>query len=447
MSGDTDMRRAAELFGAGRIDEAWSACDAILSANPDHFYALHLAAAIALKRARFDDCITLTTHALAISPGHVEVLGNRGAALRRLGRVDEALADYDRALASGTPTPALLVNRGIALAALNRHVEAIAQYDRALALDPRHASACFSRGLRGYVTGDLPGGFPDNEWGWAGSERQGPPRQLPGRRWTGAEDVKGATVVLYAEQGLGDTIQFSRYATMLKDRGARVVLEVHPPLKQLLSSVAGVDQVVALGQPLPRFDFHCALLSVPLAFGTTVATIPRGHRYVTVPREAVAHWGMGDEAPRRRVGFAWSGSRTLVNDLQRSIPVATMRALFDLVPTPMSLQKDVRENDRPALAGTRLLLQPEALGNFADTAAFIENLDLVITVDTSVAHLAGALGKQVWILLPFSPDWRWMLDRDDSPWYPSARLFRQPRIGDWQAVIDRVAGELRDRVE
>lgn len=443
MSGDTAIRQAAALFGAGRLDEAWSACESILKADPGHFYALHLASAIALKRSQFDACITLATQALAAAPGHTEVLANRGAALRRANRIDEALADYDRALASGTATPSLLVNRGIALAALNRHAEAIAQYDRAIALDPRHASAYFHRGLSRLVTGDLAGGFADNEWRWAGSETQGPPRQLPGRRWTGAEDVKGATVLLYAEQGLGDTIQFSRYATMLKARGARVVLEVHPPLKQLLSSVAGVDQIMGLGQALPRFDYHCALLSAPLAFCTTLETIPRGHRYVTAAPEAIAHWEMKDSAPRRRVGFAWSGSRTLVNDLNRSIALATMRPLFDLVPTPVSLQKDVRESDRAALAGARLLQLPEALGNFADTAAFMENLDLVITVDTSVAHLAGALGKPVWVLLPFSPDWRWLLDRDDSPWYPTARLFRQPRIGDWQAVIDRVAGELR----
>ncbi len=439
MSGDAAMRHAAELFAAGRLDEA--------GANPGHFYALHLASAVALKRARFDSCIALATRALAISPGHVEVLGNRGAALRRVNRIEEALADYDRALAAGAPTPTLLVNRGIALAALNRHAEAIAQYDRAIALDARHASAYFHRGLSRLVTGDLPGGFADNEWRWAGAETQGPPRELPGRRWTGADDVKGATVLLYAEQGFGDTIQFSRYATMLKARGARVVLEVHPPLKQLLASVAGVDQIVAMGQALPRFDFHCALLSVAHAFGTTLETIPRGHRYVSVAPEAIEHWAMGDGAPRPRVGFAWSGSRTLANDLNRSIPLATLRALFDAAATPVSLQKDVRESDRPALAGARLVQVPEALGNFADTAAFVENLDLVITVDTSVAHLAGALGKRVWILLPFSADWRWLLDRDDSPWYPSARLFRQPRIGDWGAVIERVAVALRDRVE
>jgi hypothetical protein len=406
---------------------------------------LHLASAIALKRAQFDACVALATRALALAPGHAEVLANRGAALRRANRIDEALADYDRARAAGAATPTLLLNRGIALAALNRHAQAIAQYEQALALDPRHAPAHFHRGLSRLVTGDLARGLADYEWRWAGSETQGAARELPGPRWTGAQDVKGATILLHAEQGLGDTIQFSRYATLLKERGARVVLEVHPPLKRLLSTVAGVDEVVGMGQALPRYDFHCPLMSAPLAFATTLETIPAPRRYVSVEPAAVAHWAMRDSgAPRPRVGFAWSGSRTLVNDANRSIPLAAMKRLFEWAGTAVSLQKDVRESDRAALAGTRLAHLAEALNNFADTAGLIEQLDLVVTVDTSVAHLAGALGKRVWILLPFSPDWRWLLDREDTPWYPTARLFRQPRIGDWASVVDRVGAQLRN---
>src|SRR5258706_9635122 len=232
MSADPAIRDAAHLFGAGRYDEALAACRAIIATDPRHFYALHLASATALKLSRFDDCIALATRALAVSPSHAEVLANRGAALRRTNRVEEALADYDLALASGAATPTLLVNRGIALAALNRHAEAIAQYERALALDPRHAPAHFHRGLSRLATGDLAGGFADNEWRWAGSETQGPARELPGRRWTGVEDLKGATILLYAEQGLGDAIQMARYASVAKQRGARGVLEGHPPLKR-----------------------------------------------------------------------------------------------------------------------------------------------------------------------------------------------------------------------
>lgn len=438
MSGDTAMREAAALFGAGRLDEAWAACEAILRADPRHFYALHLAAAIALKRSRFHDCITLATEALDVLPGHVEVLANRGAALRRTNRIDEALSDYERALASGAPTPSLLVNRGIAFAALNRHGEAIAQYDRAIALDPRHAPAYFHRGLSRLVTGDLAGGFADNEWRWSGAETQGSPRALAGKRFTGAEDVKGATVLLYAEQGMGDTIQFARYASLIQERGARAVMEVHPPLKRLLSPLA--DTVVAMGEPLPAFDLHCPMLSAPLAFGTTLETIPRADRYLAAA-------GASRKGGRRAIGFAWSGSRTLANDANRSIPLAALAPLLEGDFDAVSLQKDVRETDRAALAASRLLDSTASAADFADTAALIDSLDLVITVDTSIAHLAGALGKPVWVLLPFSPDWRWLLDRDDSPWYPSARLFRQPRVGDWGPVLGEVAAAIRDRVK
>ena len=443
MSGDTAMRQAAALFGAGRLDEAWSACEAILRADPKHFYALHLASAIALKRAMFDACITLATHALEVSPGHVEVLANRGAALRRTNRIDEALADYDRALAAGAPTPTLLVNRGIALAAMNRHAEAISQYERAIALDPRHAPAYFHRGLSRLVTGDLAGGWADNEWRWAGSETQGPPRALPGRLFTGAEDVRGATVLLYAEQGLGDAIQFARYAKLLADRGARVVLEVHPPLKRLLAAAPGVDAIVAMGQPLPHFDLHCPMLSAPRAFDTTLATIPSAPRYLGVDETLRRQWEeiLPPRGSAPRIGFAWSGSRTLVNDANRSIPLALLEPLTRGC-VAVSLQKDVRDADRAALARGALLDFTASLGDFSDTAALVEALDLVITVDTSIAHLAGALGKRVWVLLPFSPDWRWLLEREDSPWYPSARLFRQPRIGDWDPPIARARAEL-----
>jgi hypothetical protein len=444
MSGDTAMRQAAALFGAGRLEEAWQACETILAGTPQHFYALHLASAIALKRSQFDACITLATHALTVSPGHAEVLANRGAALRRTNRAEDALADYEQALAAGPTTPTLLVNRGIALAALNRHAEAIVQYERAIALDARHASAYFHRGLSRLVTGDLPGGFADNEWRWAGSETQGPPRALPGRRWTGTENVAGATVLLYAEQGLGDTIQFARYARLLRERGARVVLEVHPPLRRLLAPVIGADSVIAMGDPLPLLDYHCPLLSAPLAFGTTLETIPRERRYLHVEPDLARKW-QSRIPPRKgpRVGFAWSGSRTLVNDLTRSIPLAKVAPLVAAAPAAVSLQVDVREPDRAVLEQSALV-QVEGIEDFADTAAIVDALDLVITVDTSVAHLAGALGKPVWVLLPFSPDWRWLLDREDSPWYPSARLFRQPRPGDWAPVIERAAAMLAD---
>jgi hypothetical protein len=428
MSHETQMRQAVQWFGAGRLGEAAAACEEILREDPRHFYALHLSSAIALKRAQFDACIGLATRALEVAPGHQEVLANRGAAYRRSNRIDQALADYDTALGAAGASPALLVNRGIALAALNRHDEAIPQYDRAIALDPRHAPAYFHRGLSRLVTGELAGGFADNEWRWGGSDTQGPPRALPGTRWTRGQDIRGSTVLLYAEQGLGDTIQFARYATLLKERGARVILEIPASLVQLLSGLA--DHVVEIGTPLPPFDFHLPMLSAPFELGTTLESIPAQARYLAADAQALEKWKLReDAAPSPRVGFAWSGSRTLANDLNRSMPLATMLPLVERAATAFSLQKDVRDDDVHVLENSRLVPAINAARDFADTA---------------VAHLAGALGKPVWVLLPFSPDWRWLLDRTDSPWYPSARLFRQRRLGDWRPVIDEAAAALDD---
>lgn len=439
------MRRAAALFGAGRDAEARALCEAILAAEPRHFYALHLAAALALRRADFDACVGFATRALEIEPAHVEVLCNRGAALRRLNRVEAALADYERALAADPRSAIALNNRGVALAALNRHDEAIASYDRSLALNPGYPNARFHRALSRLVTGDFARGWEDYEARWGGAETQGPARRFPKPAWSGKEDLGGKTVLLHAEQGLGDTIQFCRYAQLLSARGASVVLETHPSLKAWLATLAGVDAVVAFGEPLPAFDYHCALLSAPRAFATKLATIPADVPYLAPPSAHVERWRSRlAECGGPRIGLAWSGSTTLVNDLNRSIPLAGLGPILAQDACFVSLQKEIRAYDEPALrASPALALFGEELTDFRDTAALVSLMDVVVTVDTAVAHVAGAMGKPVWILLPYSPDWRWLLARDDSPWYPSARLFRQPGVGQWGPVLERVARELR----
>lgn len=437
------MARAAELYGAGRLGEAQSLCDFILRADPRHFYALHLAGAIALKRGAVEDCVAFATRALEIQPGHVEALCNRGAGLRRLNRIDEALADYGRALAADPRSAIALNNRGVALAALNRHDEAIAAYSTALGIDPAYASAAFHRGLSRLVSGDFAGGWRDLESRWGGADTQGPARHFPQPQWNGHEDLHGKTLLLHAEQGLGDTIQLCRYAPLVRDRGARVILEVQPPLEGLLAQLDGVEQVIARGGVLPRFDYHCPVMSLPRAFATTLATIPASIPYLAAPPEHVARWRarLGESAGPR-IGLAWSGSTTLVNDRNRSFALAVLAPLRSEGVTLVSLQKEIRDADRPALRGDTPIAHFGAeLTDFRDTAALVSLMDVIVTVDTAVAHLAGAMGKRVWILLPFSPDWRWLLGRDTSPWYPTARLFRQPRIGDWDSVVARVQME------
>ena len=440
------MAHAANLFGANRLDEAQALCDDLLRADPRYFYALHLASAIALKRGELERCVAMATRALEVEPRNVEVLANRGAALRRLNRFDEALADYDRAFATGAVNANLHVNRGIALVELNRNREAIAEYDRAIALDPRHAGAHFHRGLNRLLLGDLRGGFEDYEWRWAGNETLGPPRPVPGPRWTGREDLAGKTIFVYAEQGFGDAIQFARYAALLARRGARVLLEVHPPLKDLLANVPGVAGISAMGEALPRYDYQCPLLSLPLAFGTALDNVPAQVPYIGVDAQVSERWRarMAGLAPPR-VGLAWSGSRLQGGDRKRSIAFADFAPIVAAGGTPVSLQKDVRETDAPALeADARVVRIADEIGDFRDTAAIIQELDLVVTVDTAVAHLAGALGKPVWILVSYSSDWRWMIDREDSPWYPTARIFRQQRPLDWRSVTERVGAAVRE---
>jgi len=442
---DAAMERAARLYAAGDLEGAGSICREILRADPRYFFALHLLATIAAREERWEECLRHATQALALEPRHVEVLCNRGAALRMLGRPAEALADYDRALGLAPAKAEILNNRGVALAALNRHAEAIGCYDAALAVAPDYARAGFNRGTSRMLTGDFAGGWADQEYRWRGGDRPMQPPASRKPRWTGREDIRGKTVLVAAEQGLGDLLMCCRFARLLRDRGARVVLEAHPPLKALLQALEGVDQVIALGEALPPHDFHVPIMSLPLAFGTRVDTVPREVPYLSAPPAHVERWRAKLGSARRPlVGLAWSGSATLRNDRNRSIPLERLAPLRDADATFVSLQKDIRDPDRPHLGGARPILHFESeLADFRDTAALAALVDLVVSVDTSLAHLAGAMARPAWILLPFSPDWRWLLGRDDSPWYPTARLFRQPRPGDWESPIRRVGEALR----
>jgi len=447
MTPDQAIEKAAARFGAGQLDEARALCESVLRAEPRRFLALHLAAAIALKSGDLEACVALASRALEIDPGHVEVLCNRGAALRRVNEVDAALADYDRALGAAPNHAGAHLNRGVALAAQNRHAEAIASYDRALELDPRSATARFHRALSALLTGDFANGWDDYESRW-GSGTQGPPPAGTQPVWSGREDIRDKTVLVQAEQGLGDTIQFSRYAALLRSRGARVVLEAQPVLKDFLASAPGVERVVVPGEAPGAVDYRCPLLSLPRAFATRLGSIPSQNPSLEAPVDHVRLWGAKlPPRSRARIGLAWSGRPTLINDRNRTIALARLAPLREQDATYVSLQQEVRDPDRPALeSGPPILNFGTQLADFRDTAALAALVDLVVTVDTAAAHLAGAMGRPVWLLLPFAPDWRWLLERDTSPWYPTMRIFRQPRIGDWEAVIGRVARELGDFV-
>jgi tetratricopeptide (TPR) repeat protein len=422
-----------------------------LRLSPDDL-GLHNRRGVALiELRRAGEALPCFDRVLASAPDDVDALGNRGNALLKLNRPEEAVAAYERALElsrrSGLNAAALLTNRAAALRRLDRPHEALASVTRALTIAPDFAHARFVDSAIRLNLGDFAAGWRGYEarWqvGWLATQR----RQFAAPLWLGKESLDGKTILLHAEQGMGDTIQFARYAALLAARGATVILEVQSQLVRLLAGMRGVAAVVARQAPLPAYDFHCPLLSLPLACGTTLETIPADVPYVVATEAAAAAWRARLPRSRPLVGLVWSGERSHDNDLNRSMRLETLMPLLDLPGVGfVSLQHEVREEDRALLASCRCVLPlGESFGDFADTAAAIAALDAVVAVDTAVAHLAGAMGKPLLLLLPFAADFRWLRDRADSPWYPSAHLIRQPRFGDWEGAVQSLRVELAGR--
>jgi tetratricopeptide (TPR) repeat protein len=391
-------------------------------------------------------------HAIALRPDYAEAFSNRGNALLDLDRPHAALASYGQAIALRPDQADALSNRAIVLTLLGRHTAALQSYDQALTQRPDHLDARLGRGLTLLKLGDLPRGWPDYEARWRTPQLAPLAARFAAPPWLGAETLAGKTILARAEQGFGDTLQFCRYVPLVAARGARVVLAVPRPLIRLLATLDGVFEVLSEGDPVPAYDVHSPLMSLPLAFATTLETIPPPAR-LTPPPQRVADWHRR-LAPlaRPRVGLCWAGGLRRDDpaahaiDRRRSITLAHYAPLAAVTgPSFVSLQKGepAAEAATPA-AGPALHDWTADLHDFADTAALIEALDLVITVDTAIAHLAATLGKPTWILNRHDACWRWLLDRDDSPWYPTARLFRQPAADDWPAVIDAVTAALRE---
>jgi tetratricopeptide (TPR) repeat protein len=437
--------RGSALLRLDRPAEALASFERLLAIEPRHLEAQVNRANALLDLERVDEAVAAYDAVLAAQPRHPGANFNRGNALMRRDRLEEAVAAFDRALAIAPGYAKAHNNRGLALRALNRHPEALASYDRAIGLDKDFAEAHLNAAHALLTLGDFARGFAAYEWRWKLASTAPHRRTFRQPLWLGAPPVAGKTILLHAEQGLGDTIQFARYAKVLARAGAKVVLEVAPPLKQLLAGTESATRVLAQGEVLPPFDLHCPLASLPLALKTDLASIPAEVPYLAAPAERLEKWrARMDALPRPRIALAWSGNPAHANDRNRSIALSRLEPLWSLERASfVSVQRELREADAAALArGARLVHLGDELTDFADTAAVLALADRVISVDSAVAHLAGAMGRPVWILLPFSPDWRWMLVREDSRWYPTARLFRQPAIGDWVSVIARVRDEI-----
>jgi Flp pilus assembly protein TadD len=435
-------QHANTLLSLGRPGDALAEFRQVLARDPRHLEARINCGLAQAALGLSEQALVEFDTALALAPGHPIVQFNRGVALFKLGRYAEAIAANDTALAAAPDHPGALLNRGRALAQLNHVDAAIASYDALIARHKDHADAHSNLALTLLTRGDYRRGFTEYEWRW---RRTGmPASKNRGRLWLGEFPLARKTILLHAEQGLGDTIQFARYVPQLAASGATVVLEVPAELKGLMSGCGSASIVIARGERPPPFDVHCPLGSLPLALQTELATVPAQIPYRAADPTRLAKWSARIDGLRRpRVAIAWSGNASHDNDRNRSIAFARLARLFDTPAAFVSVQRDVRDSDAAALAAeTRVTSVGSELDDFSDTAAVLALCDLVIAVDTAVVHLAGAMGRPVWVLVPFAPDWRWGLTGETTPWYPTARVFRQTSPGDWDSVLARVGAEL-----
>jgi Tfp pilus assembly protein PilF len=383
--------------------------------------------------------------AIALNPNYANAYCNLGRAQQETGQGDSALVSYSRALEINPELSTAFNNRGNLFRSRQQFAKAWLDYRQAIALEPNSAETHFNIAQLTLLQGDFASGWPEYEWrGLIEEALAVPTRKLPQPAWLGDNPLQGKRIFLHAEQGLGDSIQFCRYVSVVAGLGARVILEVQPSLADLLANLDGVSQLVLPGAPIPPADYQCSLMSLPGAFKTTLGTIPRQVPYLHADSRKVARWHeiLGPRE-RPRVGLAWSGNPRNRDDHNRSVDLARWIAFLPDECEYFCLQKGIRDADRRALNSCGKFTSVEAHNeNFTDTAALIETLDLVVSVDTSLAHLSGAMGKTTWILLPFLPDWRWLLDRRDTPWYPTATLYRQRVAGDWDSVMAEVNKDL-----
>jgi tetratricopeptide (TPR) repeat protein len=439
------QQRGSALYALGRADEALACFDAVLARNPAQGEARLNRGTVLAALGRPGDALADFDTVLRQAPHHPDALYNRGNALLDLGRYAEAIAAYDRVLARAPQHLKALNNRGRALMALNRHADAAGCFEKAIAIDKSYADAHSNLAQALLTMGDLRRGFTEYEWRWKRSGMEGARRSFGKPLWLGEYPLGTRTILLHAEQGLGDTIQFARYVPLLARAGAKVVLEVQPELKPLLGALEGVASCHARGEPLPAFDVRCPLGSLPLAMKTDAGTVPADIPYLHANETSLAKWRARIEAlPGKRVALAWAGHARHANDCNRSMELDLLAPLFALTGVSfISIQRDLRETDAETLARyPNVTRVGDDLADMADTAAVTALADLTLAVDTSVVHLAGSLGRDVWVMLPFSPDWRWTLDGAHSPWYPRTRLFRQPTIGDWKSVVATIGDAL-----
>jgi Flp pilus assembly protein TadD len=444
---DARSNLGVALQHQGRLDEALACYYEALRFRPDHAIGHNNIGSVLQLQGKMEEAIRYYREAIRLLPDYAEAHKNLGTALGNLGRFDDAIASYREAVRLQPDFAEAHKNLGNALKDQREVKEALACYHEALRLQPDYAEAHAARALANLLAGNFEEGWPEYEWRWH-CQAHGTPALFARPRWDGSR-LEGRTILIFAEQGLGDIIQFIRYAPLVKQYGGTVVFASHQALGRLLRSCPGIDRLTVEGEELPPFDMQAPLLSVPGIVGTTLATIPASVPYLAADRDLVRQW-REELAPVRglKVGIAWQGAPGFPSDRLRSIPLRYFAALGQVGSVQFySLQKHHGLDQLPEVAGRLPLVDLSsrldvAAGPFMDTAALMKSLDLIITCDTALAHLAGALAVPVWTVLSFAADWRWLLDREDSPWYPTMRLFRQKRPGDWAEVFERVTAAL-----
>ena len=399
---------AVQHHNEGRLSKAESIYQQILQSDPNQPVALHLLGVIAHQVGKNDTAVDLITRALALKPDYPEAHSNLGVSLQSLGKLEEAVASYRTALG----------------------------------LKPDFAEAHYNLGMLQLLMGDFLRGWKNYAWRWKTKQYRSLPRDYEKPSWDGGE-LKGKTIFVYPEQGLGDTIQFVRYLPLLKQHGRRVVFETPKSLTRLFATVGIADQLIEPGETPPTIDCHAALLDLPQLLNTTLETIPNYNSYLRTAPNLQKEWA-NRLGPRKkfRLGIVWAGRSAHKNDRNRSIEAFLFQPLTKIRGVSVYSLQVGRNGEAAKIFGDTVTDVAPFLNDFADTAAAVSNLDLVVSVDTSVAHIAGALGWPIWTLLPFVPDWRWLLERDDSPWYPTMQLFRQSERNDWKTVIERLRTEL-----
>jgi FKBP-type peptidyl-prolyl cis-trans isomerase 2 len=441
-------KTAVDLQEKGLIDDAISYYQKTIDHNPNFAGAYYNLGVACQQKGQLDQAIVYYEIAIGLNQKFTEAHHNLGVAFKDKGLFDEAIMCFQRAIQLHPDHADAYYNLGNTLVAMGKFEEAMQSYRKTIEFSPDHADAHWSIALLQLRSGNFEDGWKGYEWRWK-MKNVIDVRNFPQPLWDGS-DIPGKTILLHSEQGFGDTIQFIRYAPMVSDLGAKVIVECQKELVSLLKNVEGIHSVIPRDDQLPDFDFNSPLLSLPFIFGTKLETIPAKIPYISANPATVQKWQDRIESvtSAARIGLVWAGNPKLKFGHSRSCPFEAFSSLAELDDIIFySLQKGEpsgHATDSPK--GMKLVDYTEDIHDFSDTAAIISNMDLIISVDTAVAHLAGALGKPVWILLPFVPDWRWMKDREDSPWYPTMRLFRQPSSGDWRSVMKHVEEALKNFV-